>query len=193
VIAADSATFAFPLVTGSLDAALVATLSSGGYSVQVSGNGTGTGTALTELYDTTPIAAYTLTVPRLVNVSCNTTLPTGGTLTAGFTVGGTSNKTVLIRASGPTLAGFGLTGTMADPQIVVQAAGSSAVLAANAGWGGDPQIAAAAASVSAFAFVSPTSLDSAVLLTLAPGGYSAVVNSASGGGGTTVVEVYEIP
>lgn len=191
VIAADSATFAFPLVTGSLDAALVAPLTSGPYSVQVTG--TGPGTALTELYDTTPISAYTLTVPRLVNVSCNTTLPTGGTLTAGFTVGGVTNKTVLIRASGPTLAGFGLTGTMADPQIVVQASGSSSILASNAGWGGDPQIAAAAAAVNAFAFASTTSKDSAVLLTLAPGGYSAVVNSASGGGGTTVVEVYEVP
>jgi hypothetical protein len=191
VTAADSATGAFPLAASSLDAAEVATLTSGGYSVQVSG--TGAGTALTELYDTTPIAAYTLTVPRLVNVSCNTTLPTGGTLTAGFTVGGTSNKTVLIRASGPTLAGFGLTGTMADPQIVVQASGSTSILASNAGWGGDPQIAAAAVAVNAFAFSSTTSKDSAVLLTLAPGGYSAVVNSATGGGGTTVVEVYEVP
>jgi hypothetical protein len=191
VTAADSATGAFPLSNGSLDAAEVATLSAGGYTVQVSG--TGAGTALTELYDTTPIAAYTLTVPRLINVSCNTTLPTGASLTAGFTIGGTSNKTVLIRASGPTLTGFGLTGTMADPQIVVQALGATSILAANAGWGGDPQIAAAAVAVNAFAFASPSSKDSAVLLTLPPGGYTAVVNSVSGGGGTTVVEVYEVP
>jgi cyclophilin family peptidyl-prolyl cis-trans isomerase len=191
VVAADAATGAFALTTGSLDAAEVATLTPGGYSVQVSG--TGAGTALTEVYDTTPVAAYALTVPRLVNVSCNTTLPTAGTLTTGFTVGGTTAKTVLIRASGPTLAGFGLTGTMADPQLVVNSSATSAVLATNTGWGGDPQIAAAAASVSAFAFTSATSKDSAVLLTLAPGGYTAVVSSASGGGGTTVVEVYEIP
>jgi len=191
VIAADSATGAFPFVSGFLDAATVATLTSGGYSIQVSG--TGAGTALAELYDTTPIAAYSLTVPRLVNASCNTTLSAGGSLTAGFTVGGTTSKTVLIRASGPTLAGFGLTGTMADPQIVVQAAGAATVLASNAGWGGDPQIAAAASSVLAFPFVSASSTDSAVLITLAPGGYTAVASSASGGGGTTVVEIYEIP
>jgi hypothetical protein len=189
VTAADAATFAFPLVVGSLDAALVAPLAPGAYSVQVSG--TGPGTALTELYDDTPVAAYTLATPRLVNISCNTTLPTGGSVTAGFTVGGVTAKTVLIRASGPTLASFGLSGTMADPQIQVYS--GSTVLAADAGWGGDPQIATAAASVQAFAFASPTSLDSAVLVTLAPGSYSAVASSASGGGGTTVLEVYEIP
>jgi hypothetical protein len=191
VMAADSATGAFALIANSLDAAEVVSLSPAGYSVQVTG--TGPGQALTELYDTTSPAAYTLTVPRLVNVSCNTTLPIGGTLTAGFTIGGNTAKTVLIRASGPTLAGFGLTGTMVDPQIVLQPLGSSAILASNAGWGGDPQIAAAAAAVGAFAFSGPASKDSAVLITLAPGGYTAVANSASGGGGTTVVEVYEIP
>jgi len=189
VTAADAATFAFPLVAGSLDAALVTPLTPGGYSVQVSG--TGAGTALTELYDDTPLAAYTAATPRLVNISCNTSLPTGGSVTAGFTVGGVTAKTVLIRASGPTLASFGLSGTMADPQIQVYS--GSTVLAADAGWGGDPQIAAAAASVQGFAFSSPTSLDSAVLLTLAPGSYSAVASSASGGGGTTVLEVYEVP
>jgi Ig-like domain-containing protein len=192
VMAADASTGAFPLVTGSLDAAEVATLAAGGYTVQVSG--TGPGTALTELYDTTPTAAYTLATPRLVNVSCNTQIAIGGSLTVGFTVGGVTAKTVLIRASGPTLAtSFNVSGAMADPQIVVQAAGATSILVSNAGWGGDPQIAAAAASVGAFAFASPTSKDSAVLITLSPGGYTAVASSASGGGGVALVEVYEIP
>jgi hypothetical protein len=194
VTAADSSTGAFPLQAGSLDAALVTTLTAGGYSVQVAG--TGPGSALTELYDTTPSAAYTATSPRLVNVSCNSQIAAGGSLTTGFVVGGTTAKTVLIRASGPTLsASFGIAGTMLDPQIVLHTTvnGADSVLAANAGWGGDPQITAAGNSVSAFPFSSATSKDSAILITLAPGSYTAVASSAAGGGGVALVEVYEIP
>ena len=191
VINADTSTGAFALVPGSLDAALVTSLSPGPYTVQVSGSGPGT--ALTEVFDATAAGSYGLSSSRLINISCNTTLPVAGSLTAGFTVGGSTSKTVLIRASGPTLAGLGVTGTVVDPQIVVQASGAPTSLTQNAGWGGDPQIAKAAASVGAFAFASPTSADSAVLITLPPGGYTAIASSASGGGGTTVLEVYEVP
>jgi len=191
VAAADTAAFAFALTPGALDAALVTPLAAGPYSVQVTG--TGPGQALTELFDTTPTAAYTLATPRLINVSCKSTLPSGGFLVAGFTVGGLTAKTVLIRASGPALVGFGVTDAMVDPQLVINSAAPNAVIATNAGWGGDPQIVATAAAVLAFPFASLTSKDSAVLLTLPPGGYTAVVSSASGGAGTTLVEVYEVP
>jgi len=191
VIATDAATGAFPLNSGSLDAAEVVTLAPGGYSVQVSG--TGAGTAITELYDATPSTAYTLATPRLVNISCNTQIAVGGSLTVGFTVAGQTARTVLIRAWGPTLAtSFGVTGAMADPQIVVQPQ-SAAVIATNAGWGGDPQIAAAAASVGAFPFASTTSKDSAILITLSQGSYTAMASSVSNGGGVALVEVWEIP
>ena len=191
VTAADLATFAFPLLPGSADAALVDALAQGAYSVQVSGSGPGR--ALTEVYDATAPGSYGPTSPRLVNLSCNDQIAADGSLTAGFTIGGATGRTVLIRASGPTLqANFGVAGAMTDPQLVLYN-GSQAVLATNAGWIGDPQIAAAAASVSAFPFVSSSSLDSAVLITLAPGTYTAVVSSASGGGGIVLEEIYEIP
>ena len=179
VTAADAATYAFPLTAGSLDAALVDSLAPGGYSVQVSGSGPGT--ALTEVYDDTPASAYTAASPRLVNVSCNDQIAFGGSLTVGFTIGGTTAKTVLIRASGPTLrASFSVGGAMADPQVLVYSS-AQILLASDQAWGGDPQITAAAASVSAFSFASATSLDSAVPMTLAPGSYTAVVSSRSGG------------
>jgi hypothetical protein len=82
---------------------------------------------------------------------------------------------------------------MADPQVTLYSSVGSIPLASNAGWGGDPQLAAASSSAGAFAFASTSSLDSAVLITLAPGGYTAVVSSVSGGGGVALVEVYEIP
>jgi len=190
--AADSATGAFALSnTASADSAMVQMLSSGGYSVQMKGKSGDSGLALTEVYDDT--ANYAPASTRLINVSCLTPVATGGMLTAGFVVGGSSAKTVLIRGSGPSLAALGVPSVMPDPQVAVYASGTSTPIAFNAGWQGDVQIATVGAQVGAFAFSSPTSKDSAVLLTLMPGDYSAQVSSVAGSGGTTLVEVYEVP
>jgi len=193
---ADAATGAFALVsTASLDSALVENLPSvgGGYSVVVSGKTGDGGNAITEVYDAT--SNYTATSTRLINLSCITTIPAGGALGVGFVLGGTTNKTLLVRVSGPTLASFGEGGTMTDPQMVVTPQSNGAIIiASNSGWNGDPVISAVAASIGAFAFTSLTSHDSAVVLTLPPGvPYTVEVSSASGGGGAVLVEIYEVP
>lgn len=189
---ADSATGAFALSNpASFDSAMVQTLTAGGYSLQISGRSGDSGVALTEVYDDT--SNYVPANARLINVSCLTPVAAGGTLTAGFVIGGSAGKTVLIRASGPALKPLGVPGVMADPEVAVFASGSSTALAQNAGWGGDAQINAAATAVNAFAFPNASSADSAVLLTLMPGGYSAQLTSVSGGSGTALVEVYEVP
>ena len=190
VTAADTATGAFPFSsTSSLDSAVVQSLASGSYTVQVVGNGSGVGKTLAEVYDDT--ASYTSTSPRLVNLSCRQLVPTGGMLTAGFVISGDTSKTVLIRASGPTLTTYGVTGVMPDPQINVYS--GSTVIASNAGWAGDASIATIASTIGAFPYASSTSKDSAVLITLAPGSYTAQASSSSGTSGTTIVEVYEVP
>jgi len=190
VNAADAATGAFPFSsTSSLDSAVVQSLVSGSYTVQVVGNGSGIGKTLAEVYDDT--ASYTLTSPRLVNLSCRQLVPANGMLTAGFVISGDTSKTVLIRASGPTLTNYGVTGVMPDPQINVYS--GSTVIASNAGWAGDTSIATIASTIGAFPYASTTSLDSAVLITLAPGSYTAQASSVSGTAGTTIVEVYEVP
>jgi len=190
VNAADAATGAFtlPSIT-SLDAALVQTLPSGGYTIQVAGKGAQVGNALAEVYDNT--LSYTASSPRLVNLSCMQQVAANSLLTAGFAISGTTSKTVLIRASGPTLATFGVQNVMPDPQINVFNSNTT-VIASNAGWAGDTSITAAQNAVGAFAFTSTTSKDSAVLITLAPGSYSAQATSASGAAGTTLIEVYEV-
>jgi len=192
VIAAENATGAFALTAGSLDAALTAALNAGGYSVALTPNGAG-GIALAEIYDNIPAGTYQVTSPRIVNLSALTILPAGGTLSAGFFLGGSTSRTVLIRAIGPTLAGLGITGLMADPKLtLVTSAGT--FVAGNQGWGGDPTLGSIAVQVGGFAFASPTSLDSAVLVTLQPSvGYTAEATSASGGGGEVLIEIYEVP
>ncbi len=190
VNAADAATGAFTLPSStSLDAALVQTLPSGSYTIQVAGKGAQVGNALAEVYDNT--LSYTASSPRLVNLSCMQQVAANGLLTAGFAISGTTSKTVLIRASGPTLTTFGVQNVMPDPQINVFNSNTT-VIASNAGWAGDTSITTAQTAVGAFAFTSTTSKDSAVLITLAPGSYSAQATSASGAAGTTLIEVYEV-
>ncbi len=192
VQAADSATGAFALADPtSLDSALVISLPAGGDTVQLSGKTGDSGTALAEVYDYT--TGYTLASPRLINLSCLDQVSAGGVLTAGFVVSGATAKTLLIRATGPALTTFGVGGVMPDPQVALQASSATAPLASNAGWGGDAAITNADNAVGAFALKVPTSLDSAILITVPPGAYTAQVTSVSGVGGSALVEVYEVP
>jgi len=127
--------------------------------------------------------------PRLTNIS--TRAPSGigaDVLTAGFVIGPGANKPVLIRAIGPTLSSFGLTGTLADPVLTLFNSTNTA-LATNDNW-----LAADAptfASVGAFA-LPPNSRDSALIVTLAPGNYTAQIAGAGTTTGLALVEVYEL-
>ena len=183
--------FAWPIAS-SHDAALLENLPGGPYTAQVAGEASDSGVALAEVYDDTQPGARTPTTPRLVNISARVQVGTGGNiLIAGFVIGGSTSKTVLIRASGPALIEFGVLGTLPDPMLQLYSGGT--VVAASDGWGGNPQIASAAASVGAFAWSNPASNDSAILVTLPPGAYTAQVAGASGDSGVALAEVYEVP
>jgi hypothetical protein len=179
----------------SLDEAVAEALPQGTYSARVSGESGDTGIALAELFDATPAGTYTPSMPRLTNVSARAVAGPGqDQIIAGFVIGGSTSKTVLIRASGPALAAFGVTGALADPELhLFGASPGNAALASNGGWGGSPEIAAAAASVGAFKWADAASGDSAILVTLAPGSYTAQVSGASGDTGVVLVEVYDVP
>jgi hypothetical protein len=198
IVSADAAVGAYPLATFptiSKDSALYQAnpgLAAGAYSAQVVGASGDTGVALVELYDATPSGTYTATSPRLINISSRAVVGTGANiLIAGIVVGGSTSKTVLIRASGPALAGFGVPGSLPDPQLTLNNSAGTAI-ASNTGWAGNGQIAAAATSVGAFAW-SPSSADSALLITLAPGNYTAQISGASGDTGVALIEVYDVP
>jgi len=99
---------------------------------------------------------------------------------------------VLVRAMGPSLTQFGLApgDVMADPRLELFSAGTR--IAGNDNWGGDPQLAAVGTGVGAFAPRGPTTTDAILLLTLAPGNYTAQATGGSGAG-QVLVEVYEVP
>jgi len=184
---------AFPWTSPtSHDAALLETLPAGAYTAQIAGQSGDTGVALAELYDATPAGTYRPTSPRIVNIAARVQVGTGGNiLIAGFVIGGSTSRTVLIRSSGPALVAFGVPGTLADPKL--QLFSGSTVIESNSAWEGNAQISSTAAAVGAFPWASSTSNDSAILVTLPPGAYTAQVSGASGDTGVALVEVYEVP
>jgi hypothetical protein len=117
------------------------------------------------------------------------------TLIPGFYLAGAGTQRVLVRAIGPGLAGFGVSGTLARPELALRRANGSLV-AGNRGWdsGGvsDPQaLAAATGQVGAFP-LARGSADCALLATLEPGAYTAPVTAADGGNGIALVEVFAV-
>jgi hypothetical protein len=180
-----SAAGAFALPAGSADAALLRAVPAGPYTMQIAG--TATGIALAELYDTDAAGRS-----RLVNVSARAQVGTGaGILIAGFTISGNVPRRVLIRGVGPGLAPFGVTGALANPALAIYR--GSAVVADNDDWGGGDTLATAFRAVGAFALPSASSRDSALLVTLNPGSYTAQLTGVNNTTGVALIEVYEAP
>ena len=180
--------------TNSKDAALfqssATALAPGNYTVQVKDTGSGNGSVIAELYDATPSGSFTAATPRLVNVSVLKQIAAGGTLTAGFVIAGPTSRTVLVRAIGPGLTQFGVSGVMVDPQLTLF--NDASKVAENDNWGGDPQLTTVGNAVGAFPVSNAASKDAMLVMTLGPGNYTAQV-SGIGGSGSALVEVYEVP
>ena len=184
---------AFSLTSsGSRDAALyTADIGVGAHTVQISGTGGATGVALAEIYDANSPTTASGTTPRLLNVSARTYVGTGADiLIAGFNIGGSAAKTLLIRAIGPTLSALGVTDVLADPKLELFQRGS--VVQSNDNWGGNAVISSVAAEVGAFA-LADTSRDAALLVTLQPGSYTVHVSGVANTTGVALVEIYEVP
>ncbi len=181
---------AFALAAGSADSAVLVTLAPGAYTAVVSSASGGAGVALVEVYDLSGAA----TGQRLISLSTRAVAGTAGDmLIAGVVVNGTAPKRVLIRAAGPGLAAFGLNGVLPRPKLELFSGAN--VIAQNTGWSTSADaagIAQAAGQVGAFAF-APGSEDSALLVNLAPGAYTAQVSGVAGTTGVALVEIYEVP
>ncbi len=157
----------------------------GTYDVEVE-NGFSATISVPALLTVNPVAVPS----RLTNVSVRGfSGASSQTLIVGLVVGGTGAETALVRAVGPTLSQFGVTGLLADPQLVLSTS-AGATVASNDNWGGVSALSALFAQVGAFALPA-ASLDSAVVAPLAPGAYTAQVAGANGGTGIVLLEAYD--
>jgi len=133
----------------------------------------------------------------LANLSTRAPIGTGANIMiAGFTVGGTASKQLLIRADGPALTALGLTGAIAATQLNVYGTASSTTpIDTNIGWSSNAtnasQVTAADLLTGAFALTAGSS-DSALTSTFAPGAYTAQVSGVGSDTGVGLVEIYDM-
>lgn len=176
---------AFPLAENSSDSGLLLKLPAGRYSVHVSSASGTSGTVLTEAYEIDDIGA-------LLNISVRGSVSNSANpLIAGFVVTGNQPKRVLVRGVGPSLVNYGVASFLADPTLRIESGGE--IVAENDNWHETHSelIATSNQLVGAFE-LDAASNDAAILVTLPPGIYTAVVSGADDSAGTTLVEVYEL-
>ncbi len=175
---------AYSFATYSKDSALTMSIN-GPNTAFAFGSGVGTGTLLFELYDT-DTSNYTT---RLMAVSARNQVGTGAdVLIAGFVIGGTGTKKLLIRGVGPKLAAYGVTGVLADPYLEIYNV-SGTLIASIDNW--DSSLSSIFRQVGAFD-LDVGSKDAAILITLPVGVYTAKLSGVNGGTGEALIEVYEI-
>ena len=182
---------AFPLRTTLADSALRLSLPAGAYTaVMSSANGATAGIGLMEVYDVSAGDAG----QRLVNLSSRGTVGNGtNALLAGFFVSGTQPKRILLRGVGPGLAAFGVVGAVTKPVLTLYRGATQ--VAQNAGWStsSDASAIASAAGEAGTFGLAAGSADSAILIHLASGLYTAQVTSLDAVAGPGLIEIYELP
>ena len=124
----------------------------------------------------------------LGNVSGRSFVGTGdNVLISGFIIGEVEKATVVVRALGPSLASFGVSQPLSDPTLTIYDANGSAI-AANDNWQSDPNNLVLQKN----GLTPPNPSESALVLHLPAGSYTAIVRGANGAAGNALVEVYHL-
>ncbi len=167
-----------------LESAIVATLAPGAYTAIVSGRNRTSGIGLVEVYDLDPTANSIL-----ANISTRGFVQTeDNVMIGGFILGqGAESRQVLVRVLGPSLAPFGVVGVLANPTLELRN-GDGELTASNDDWKSLQQT-----EIEATGIAPSDDAESAVLVGLMPGNYTAIVRGKDGTTGVALVEVYALP
>jgi hypothetical protein len=174
-----------------LESAIVTTLNPGSYTAILSGKNGGTGVGVVEVYDLNQAANS-----ELANISSRGFVETNdNVMIGGFIVGGNNvdgKATVLIRAVGPSLSGSGVPDVLPDPTLELHD-NNGGTIATNDNWKVNDQTQQSQESAVRATTLSPANdLESAIVATLSPGQYTAVVRGRNAGTGVALVEVYNL-
>lgn len=176
--------------TNDLESAIVTTLAPGAYTAILQGKNNGTGVGIVEVYDLDQAAAS-----KLANISTRGFVDTGnnvmiGGLIVSGGIGGGSAR-VIVRVIGPSLSGSGLPGALQDPSLELHDA-SGATIAANDNWKTRPDGTSQQGEIEATSIPPTNDSESALVQTLAPGNYTAIVRGVNSTTGLAVVEAYTL-
>jgi hypothetical protein len=163
-----------------LESAILTTLNPGAYTAIVRGFHNSTGTALVEVYD------MSVGSTELSNISTRGFVQTGNDVMIAGVIVQFHNKQVIVRALGPTLTGFGVPNALADPTLEIRDVNGT-LLASNDDWKDTQQNAIAATGLA-----PPHDFESAIVGTLLPGNYTAIVRGFNNTTGNALVEVYAL-
>jgi photosystem II stability/assembly factor-like uncharacterized protein len=163
-----------------LESAIVRSVAPGNYTAIVRGVSNGTGIGVVEAYDLDPSADS-----KLANISTRGLVQTGdNVLIAGTIVTGQGSQKVIVRGIGPSLA---VPGKMTDPTLELRD-GNGGLLEGNDNWMDSPNKQAIIDST-----IPPSDpLESAIVRTIAPGNYTAILRGVNNTTGIAVVEVYAL-
>ena len=167
--------------TNNFESAIVASLPPGGHTAIVRGKGGSTGVGLVEVYDLEGAAPETL-----ANISTRGQVQTGdNVMIGGFIIGGNQPAKILVRAIGPSLTALGIAGALQDP--VLELHDKNGTMIANDDWRSTQEAEIIATTV------PPTHIkEAAILATLVPDPYTAIVRGANNTIGIALVEAYNI-
>ena len=164
-----------------VESAILITLQPGNYTAILSGNNGTTGVGLVEVYD-----IATGAVAELTNVSTRGFVGTDeAVMIGGFITSGGSTQ-VVVRGLGPTLTQFGVSAVLADP-VITLVDGNGMVVKTNDNWKNTQQVA-----IQATGLALPNDLESAMVVPVAAGNYTAILSGNGGGTGIGLVEVYKL-
>ena len=164
------------------EAAILISLAPGAYTAIVSGSGGTTGVAVVAVYELAQAD-----VP-LINLSTRGQVRAGTeVMISGFVVAPGAPKTVAIVGAGPSLAAFGVTAPLSNPTLTLVRSSDQSVVATNDDWVSAPYAAQLGGLAPADA------LESAILVTLDPGAYTAVLSGVGGATGMGLIAVYAVP
>lgn len=160
---------------------LLVSLPPGAHTAIVKGANGETGVGLAEVYDLDPPSAT-----YLANISTRGLVQTDdNVLIGGFIIGGIDPAKVLVRAIGPSLAQFGVNAPLLDPLLEIHDANGAAL-------GNDDWRSTQEAEIEATTIPPSNDHESAVLATLTPGQYTAIVRGKNEATGVALVEVYNL-